>query len=428
MLQKVRVRVKGMREQSLYNVARIELGLEEKPNAVEHSPWELIVQRPDRAPRLLPPGTRISAVFDELDKALLILGAPGTGKTTLLLELARDLLDRAERDAVHLIPVVFNLSSWAEKRAPLTDWLVDELSQQYNVPRKIGQAWVDTEQVLPLLDGLDEVALEHRAACVGAINTFHQQHGLVPLVVCSRVADYETLTVRLRLLGAVLVQPLTRGQVDHYLEQAGEPLAGVRAALCGDPTLWELLETLLMLSIVALTYQGRSAVEVSATGTLEERRAHLFAAYTDAMFKRRGKALPYTQQQTTRWLVWLAGAMVRHNQSVFYLEWMQPNWLSTRAQQKVVNLGAAITSGLVGGPAFGLEAGGFACLQHLTLRFLLWRNGFAPWHYVRFLDYAAERVFLRKVDGGYIFVHRLLLEYFEALDPQVEGHQIAKAG
>jgi hypothetical protein len=243
MLEKVRASwVKGVLEQSLYHVARIELGLEEKPNAVEHRPWDLIVQRPDRAPRLLPPGTRISAVFDELDKGLLILGAPGTGKTTLLLELARDLLDRAERDAVHLIPVVFNLSSWAEKRPPLADWLVDELNRRYDVPRKIGQAWVDTEQILPLLDGLDEVAKEHHAACVGAINTFQQQHGLVPLVVCSRVADYEALAVRLRLPGAIVVQPLTRGQVDHYLEQAGEPLTGMRAALYGDPTLWELLE------------------------------------------------------------------------------------------------------------------------------------------------------------------------------------------
>jgi hypothetical protein len=368
---------------------------------------------------------------------------------------------------------------------------VDELSQRYDVPRKIGQAWVDTEQILPLLDGLDEVALEHRAACVGVINTFRQQHGLVPLVVCSRVADYEALTVRLRLPGTIVVQPLTRGQVDHYLEQAGEPLTGVRVTLCRDPTLWELLETPLMLSIVALAYQGRSAVEVSATGALEERRAHLFAAYTDAMFKRRGKATPYTHQQTVRWLVWLAGAMARHNQSVFYLEWMQPNWLSTRAQQKVVNLGAVIPSvlvmGLVSGLVFGLVSGlviglvgglldglvpdeittrtvpnegirrsarmalviglvsglvtglvfglvsglwkgGLACLQHLILRFLLWRNDFAPWHYVRFLDYAAERVFLRKVGGGYIFVHRLLLEYFATLESQVDGRQIVEAG
>ena len=45
-----------------------------------------------------------------------------------------------------------------------------------------------------------------------------------------------------------------------------------------------------------------------------------------------------------------------------------------------------------------------------------WRAGSIPWNYPRFLDYAAERILLRKVGGGYIFVHRLLLEYFTSLD------------
>jgi hypothetical protein len=34
--------------------------------------------------------------------------------------------------------------------------------------------------------------------------------------------------------------------------------------------------------------------------------------------------------------------------------------------------------------------------------------------YVRFLADATARIFLRKVGGGYIFVHRMLLEYFVA--------------
>jgi hypothetical protein len=52
---------------------------------------------------------------------------------------------------------------------------------------------------------------------------------------------------------------------------------------------------------------------------------------------------------------------------------------------------------------------------------MLWRNGSAPLRYARFLDYAAGRIFLRKVGGGYIFVHRLLLEYFASLEPEEEG-------
>ena len=35
--------------------------------------------------------------------------------------------------------------------------------------------------------------------------------------------------------------------------------------------------------------------------------------------------------------------------------------------------------------------------------------------YIRFLDYATERIFLRKVGGGYIFIHRLLQDYFAEL-------------
>ncbi|MCI5126066.1 MAG: hypothetical protein D3925_16740 [Candidatus Electrothrix sp. AR5] len=53
-------------------------------------------------------------------------------------------------------------------------------------------------------------------------------------------------------------------------------------------------------------------------------------------------------------------------------------------------------------------------LHHFTLRFVLWLYGYAPWNYARFLDHATDRIFLRKVGGGYIFVHRLLLEYFAA--------------
>ena len=60
--------------------------------------------------------------------------------------------------------------------------------------------------------------------------------------------------------------------------------------------------------------------------------------------------------------------------------------------------------------------GGNFYLQHFLLRLRLVRNNFAPWRYADFLDSAAERIFLRKVGGGYMFIHRYLLEYFASLD------------
>jgi hypothetical protein len=38
-----------------------------------------------------------------------------------------------------------------------------------------------------------------------------------------------------------------------------------------------------------------------------------------------------------------------------------------------------------------------------------------PWNYIRFLDYAVDRIFLRKVGGAYLFVHGLVQEYFATL-------------
>jgi hypothetical protein len=133
--------IEGVLEQSLYRVARIELGLEEQPDKVDR-PWAVFVQQQGQPPQRLAQGVRISEIFDELGGALLILGAPGTGKTTLLLKLAKDLLDRAARDPEHPIPAVFRLSSWPIQRQPLARWLVDELNKRYRVPKKVARAWV----------------------------------------------------------------------------------------------------------------------------------------------------------------------------------------------------------------------------------------------------------------------------------------------
>jgi hypothetical protein len=78
--------------------------------------------------------------------------------------------------------------------------------------------------------------------------------------------------------------------------------------------------------------------------------------------------------------------------------------------------------GLVAGPFIGLlsafsgwsNAGGDALRKHLILRYLLIRNRSIPWNYVKFLKFAADRILLRKVGGGFAFIHRMLLEHFAA--------------
>jgi serine/threonine protein kinase/DNA polymerase III delta prime subunit len=350
LLRKVRTFwIAGVLEHSLETHARLALGLQAQPEAVAN-PWQLVVfHHPAGASRPLPAGTRITQVYDTANGELLILGAPGSGKTTLLLELARDLLERAEHDEQHPIPVVFTLSSWASRGQPLADWLVEELNRTYQVPRKLGQAMVEAEQILPLLDGLDEVAARERAACIEAINAYQQEHGLLPLVVCCRSADYLAQSARVQLGSAVAVQPLREEQVDDYLARGGEPLRALRMAVQQDPTLRELANTPLMLTILTLTYRGMSAEDLVRGASLTERQRQIFAHYVERMLRHRGAEKPYAPEQTTRWLSWLARQMKQHNQAVFYIEQLQFHWLSgDRALQAYDWLGVRVPGMLIG--------------------------------------------------------------------------------
>jgi hypothetical protein len=368
--------VEGVLEASLQGAALQALSLEASPDAVP-DPWEGAVRAalgtPSAPPatRRFPPGTSVVEVFDLYDGELLLLGEPGAGKTTLLLVLARELLARAEQDETLPIPVVLPLSTWAERRSPLEQWLVDELVARYDVPRAVAAAWVADEQVLPLLDGLDEVGAGHREGCVGAINAYRESRraGLVSLAVSCRAADYQELPTRLRLRGAVLLRPLSPAQVDAYLASGGRALASLRVALAESPALLELATSPLMLRLVTQTYAGAPAgVEPAERATPEgvdpgepatglsgadpaSRRAALFSAYVERMFAREQHAPRFPRASTVRWLSWLARSMGRHSQTVFYLERLQPDWLATPAGRRRYTF--------VDRLAFGLGLGAF---------------------------------------------------------------------
>jgi hypothetical protein len=349
--------VEGELDRSLGTVARLELGLAERPGAVRNQ-LRAILRRPDEPDRPLPRGTSIERVCQQLGGQMLILGSPGAGKTTLLLELAESLLDEADQQPDAPIPVVFHLSTWALARRPLRDWLVDELERRYGVARRLAGFWLDTQQLALLLDGLDEVAGEQRNACVAAVNRFHRELGQIPLVVCSRVEEYEALRAQLELRGAIVVQPLSRPDVDGYLAEGGQPLAGVREMLRQDGRLWDLLTTPLFLSIVTLAYRGRPAADVAGAGSTRERQRQVLVDYVRAMLARpRGAAGPvYDDERTVAWLAWLAATMRARGQTVFSPDWMQPDLLAGRAQRWLTTWGMTLGAGVVWGTAAGVAA------------------------------------------------------------------------
>lgn len=84
-------------------------------------------------------------------------------------------------------------------------------------------------------------------------------------------------------------------------------------------------------------------------------------------------------------------------------------------QSRISNINLII-AGIIAGLFFGLSPAGVACLQHINLRFITYITKCSPWNYAAFLDYATERIFLQKVGGGYIFIHRLLRDHFANLN------------
>jgi DNA polymerase III delta prime subunit len=350
--------INGVLEPSMQGAAQIILELQNKPNAIVTPLWH-VLREFDTTGQLSSTDVSIVQVYDHANGEVLILGEPGAGKTTLLLELSRDLLKRARQDEAHPIPVIFPLSSWTARRQPLTEWLASELQIRYQVPLSLASSWIEKDEVLPLLDGLDEVTAPHRVECVEAINTYRRAHGLLPTVVCSRKIDYLTLSARLLLRTAVVVQPLTPEQVTSYLASGGERLEVLRQTLREDADLRELASTPLMLNVLTVAYQGVPRKEVAVTGSFEMKQEQVFASYVQRMLTRRTPNTRYTPQQTMHWLSWLAQQMKRHNQMEFYIERMQPDWLPKiqlgwLSYSTFVRLGVVLISGLVFGLIYGL--------------------------------------------------------------------------
>ena len=120
--------IEGVLEKSLHTKVLIELGLEERINAVE-SPLSGVAEFPEASGYVFPEGTQATDIFEKLGagRTLLILGEPGAGKTTTLLKLTQSIIAQVEAALSQPIPVVLNLSSWAKKRQSIADWLVQEL-------------------------------------------------------------------------------------------------------------------------------------------------------------------------------------------------------------------------------------------------------------------------------------------------------------
>ena len=123
-------------------------------------------------------------------KHILLLGAPGAGKTTELLQLAVKALKEKE------LAVIFNLAQWSDRNMKISDWMQAVLVEGYGFSKDLARVAIEEKRIIPLFDGLDEVGRRYqekeqqirlRTQCLKAIDSYiASQSGVFYLIICSK--------------------------------------------------------------------------------------------------------------------------------------------------------------------------------------------------------------------------------------------------
>jgi DNA polymerase III delta prime subunit len=299
----------------------------------------------------------ILEIFEEANRRLLILGEPGSGKTTELLKLAQALGEKVKNDPEQPVPVIFELSVW--RGEPMLEWMAEELAARYGLKLELCREWLQKDRIVPLLDGLDELGKNRAKDAILAIDALqeHYQQQQKALVICCRIADYESIEdekksrIRLRKMDrAVRLCELTNQQIQEYLRQ--RQAMHLWEELPTQPGFQQLAKNPMLLNLMPIAYpeglpQNAPPDPIACQGRLFEdflaRKLHPPHRVVSQPLE------GYEPKKTKQYLVWLAASMGRSeiNQREFLIEKLQPVWLETAQQRKEYRLIVGLIVGLI---------------------------------------------------------------------------------
>jgi HEAT repeat protein len=189
----------------------------------------------------------IYEAFEFFGRRLLLLGAPGSGKTvTWLLQIREAILARLD-DPSAPMPVIANIQSW--DGTPLMDWLA-----KYPYTPKHTKKLIEDGKAIVFIDGLDELSDIHVTSGADDQYTLHRAfmqqlpENCAMLVTC-RTHDYERMQARVPLNGAVCLTPLEEDQIEAFLKHLPDLYNTVKE----DAELMQMVSTPLYLSMFAFT-------------------------------------------------------------------------------------------------------------------------------------------------------------------------------
>ncbi|NJK36966.1 MAG: NACHT domain-containing protein [Oscillatoriales cyanobacterium RM2_1_1] len=442
LLSQVQAEIQQYRNQSLHRAVLTQLVQEAPPLKMRRN-WDIEAKVGNRPSFRLKAGSGVIPIFDRIGGKLLILGATGSGKTTTLMGLTKALVKRAIVDREEPIPVLLKLNTWSPSQA-IADWIVNQLQAKYKIPPDMSWYWLDNLQILPLLDGFDEVEPAKQDDCLQAINELLVGH-LCPLhlVVCIETATYKHCQNRLHLNGAILMKPLSKKQIRDYLIKAKSRELWLNIE--DNASLMKLAKKPLFLSLMALTLEELLVESWKRLESLEEQCQYLFNAYIRRQISRDylSKNPTQTPEQLRQWFSWLAQQLESENRTEFSPQEIPRDWLQTPEQKKAYSLRMRVISGIIWGgillwicigairgSIIGVISGANMGLiwvlvtrsfswnermEQFILQSVLSSKGYLPWQYRRFLNHGTQKLILQKVGNQYRFIHRLLQRHFSQM-------------
>lgn len=326
-------------------------------------------------------------------RRLVITGGPGSGKTTLAIQLLLELAGSRIDDEP--VPALFPVALWDIDRYPrLHDWLLVQLEQDYPALKAVelgegaAAALARRGHILPVLDGFDELPAAGRARVITSLNASLGDRD--QLILTSRTEELATAVAEagdvLTAAAVVAPSPITPAADETYLRTCLPPAprhdwAPVWAALrnASRPGLTALARTALGLWLIRTVYIASAADPTPLTGPLADRpetlRAHLLDHLIAATIRSRPPSTdpaehfrPRTAWEPERarhYLAYLAHVL-RSNRSYDLAWWQLPQLTIPPAGQRRigrrVKLTAGLAVGLTMGLAFGIPVGAAAGL------------------------------------------------------------------
>ena len=309
---------------------------------------------------------------DEIDEiyrwskgSLLLLGAPGSGKTFKLMEIAEELLAVVRDDPAAAIPLPLDLADWRPHHTDFAAWVVETAMRAFLIDRQTLQTWLTERRLAPLLDSLNTIADdEARTVCITAINDFLVRYEPPGLVVCSRPQEYAALATRLEVEVAVHVEPLELAEIRAFLINDRTLAPELRSALLADNRLAQLCETPLGFGVVrqAFAAGALSLHDTTAAAANPDQRQQLIGAYIDSVLARGlAESAAVKHEQARHWLGWLASRMTEHQMNLLWFERLQPSWLPSGAWRNsyyaLTRICFGLMAGVLGGILVGLGRG-----------------------------------------------------------------------